>query len=156
MEGIGLQKNKGFVAMMMMIFALVFVACESESESPTASSAVKETAAVASAPVKIEGYKEAPALAKLVSAGTLKPVAERLPAKEDIMVDLGSLTREQRVEYLRDAASFSGGAVYLLDLLLRREEVSELLDALSLSQQIVMRVPRASLSVNVASIFMAF
>ena len=76
--------------------------------------------------------------------------------KEDIMVDLGSLTREQRVEYLRDAASFSGGAVYLLDLLLRREEVSELLDALSLSQQIVMRVPRASLSVNVASIFMAF
>ncbi|WP_235549583.1 ABC transporter substrate-binding protein [Paenibacillus sp. Soil766] len=84
-----MQKNRLFMAMMMLIFAVVFAACESESEGPKASTAVvKETSGpIASAPTKIEGYKEAPMLTKLVSAGTLKAVAERMPAKEDIMVE---------------------------------------------------------------------
>jgi peptide/nickel transport system substrate-binding protein len=84
MEGIGLKTNRLFFVMMMLIFAVVFVACESKSESnPNASTAVKEAT---TAPVAKSG-KEAPMLTKLVSAGTLKPVAERMPVKEDIMVE---------------------------------------------------------------------
>src|SRR5689334_21016885 len=87
MEGIGLKRNSLFIGMMMLIFAVVFAACESDSE-PQASSAVKETTGpVASAATKINGFKEAPMLAKLVTSGTLKPVADRLPVKEDIMVE---------------------------------------------------------------------
>ncbi|NRF91592.1 ABC transporter substrate-binding protein [Paenibacillus frigoriresistens] len=87
MEGIGLNKNKLFFVGMMLIFAVVFTACESEGD-PKPSSAVQATKApVASAPVKAEGFKEAPMLTKLVGAGTLKPVIERMPVKEDIMVE---------------------------------------------------------------------
>ena len=56
---------------------------------------------------------------------------------KDIMLDLGihgCLTREQRSEYLRDAASFSGGAVYLLELYnLPEEEASDWLQDLSVA-----------------------
>jgi peptide/nickel transport system substrate-binding protein len=87
MEGIGLNKNKLFFVGIMLIFAVVFAACESESD-PKPSSAVQATKApVASAPVKADGYKEAPMLTKLVGAGSLKPVTERMPVKEDIMVE---------------------------------------------------------------------
>jgi peptide/nickel transport system substrate-binding protein len=84
MEGIGMKTKRLFFVMMMLILAVVFVACESESASdPKASTAVKEAT---TAPVAKSG-KEAPMLTKLVSAGTLKPVAERMPVKEDIMVE---------------------------------------------------------------------
>ena len=85
-----MKTNRLFLGMMLMVVAIVFAACESESEvSPKASSAVKEatTASAAPVPVKTDGFKEAPMLTKLVSAGTLKAVAERMPAKEDIMVE---------------------------------------------------------------------
>ncbi|TVY05704.1 ABC transporter substrate-binding protein [Paenibacillus cremeus] len=77
---------------MMLIFAVVFVACENDSEpkdkpAAGAATATATPAPAAAAPGKIEGYKEAPMLAKLVSAGTLKPVTDRLPVKEDIMVE---------------------------------------------------------------------
>ncbi|WP_236291530.1 ABC transporter substrate-binding protein [Paenibacillus allorhizoplanae] len=81
------MKRSGLFIGMMLVFAVVFAACESESE-PKASSAVKETTGpVASAATKISGFKEAPMLAKLVTAGSLKPVTDRLPVKEDIMVE---------------------------------------------------------------------
>jgi peptide/nickel transport system substrate-binding protein len=79
-----MKTKRLFFVMMMLILAVVFVACESESASdPKASTAVKEAT---TAPVAKSG-KEAPMLTKLVSAGTLKPVAERMPVKEDIMVE---------------------------------------------------------------------
>ncbi|MBD0381904.1 ABC transporter substrate-binding protein [Paenibacillus sp. WST5] len=78
--------------MMIMIFAVIFAACENESDSKakTANSNTTTTPAPASSsssPLIADGFKEAPMLTKLVSAGTLKPVTERMPVKEDIMVE---------------------------------------------------------------------
>ncbi|MDF2645829.1 MAG: extracellular solute-binding protein family 5 [Paenibacillus sp.] len=82
-----MNKNKLFFVGMMLIFAVVFAACESEGDPKPSSDVQATKAPVASAPVKADGYKEAPMLTKLVGAGTLKPVIERMPVKEDIMVE---------------------------------------------------------------------
>ncbi|WP_241242741.1 ABC transporter substrate-binding protein [Paenibacillus whitsoniae] len=85
-----MKRNRVLTAMMLLISAVVFTACEdsASSPSPSASAPGKESASpTAAAPSQIAGYKEAPMLAKLVSAGSLKPVTDRMPDKDDIMVE---------------------------------------------------------------------
>ncbi|TBL79599.1 ABC transporter substrate-binding protein [Paenibacillus thalictri] len=87
----------------MLICSIGLAACEESEATKAAQKAAKSTPAPAAAstpapagaaastpaaaPAQTDGYKEAPMLSKLVAAGTLKAVADRLPAKDDIMVE---------------------------------------------------------------------
>ena len=59
---------------------------------------------------------------------------EREWGSRDMMLDLGGATPEERLDYLRDAAHFNGGAVYLIlqrEDLLSEEEKMAWVEALS-------------------------
>ncbi|WP_246315114.1 ABC transporter substrate-binding protein [Paenibacillus foliorum] len=79
------MKKNGLLFLMILILTVVLAACESDPTAKTTVEVTKTPAPVV--PVKTDGYKEAPMLNKLVTAGTLKPVVERMPVKEDIMVE---------------------------------------------------------------------
>ncbi|ULL15209.1 ABC transporter substrate-binding protein [Paenibacillus sp. H1-7] len=85
MEGI-ILKSSWYLLCMLLLAATGLVACESDPSSKTNVEVTPTTPPVV-APDKISAFKEAPMLNKLVSSGTLKPVAERMPVKEDIMVE---------------------------------------------------------------------
>ncbi|MCK8487670.1 ABC transporter substrate-binding protein [Paenibacillus sp. MBLB2552] len=57
---------------------------EAEKQSEEAAAQTTSTTAVSAGAT---GFKEAPMLAELVDAGKLKPVGERLPEKDDVMVE---------------------------------------------------------------------
>ncbi|MFD0678699.1 MULTISPECIES: ABC transporter substrate-binding protein [unclassified Paenibacillus] len=79
------MKKNGLLCLMILILVIILSACESD---PTAKTTVEvKPTPTPVVPQKIEAFKEAPMLTKLVSAGTLKAVTERMPVKEDIMVE---------------------------------------------------------------------
>lgn len=88
------MKSFRFLFAAIIALAMIISGCTSGSdtkEKPSGSPAVKETASASQTPANTNapanGAKEAPMLAELVKAGTLPPLAERLPKQTDIMVE---------------------------------------------------------------------
>nr|MBC9200135.1 ABC transporter substrate-binding protein [Paenibacillus sp. PL91] len=73
--------------MLIVIMAIVLAACTNNSGPNEAKESPKPSAVVEEAPIDGTGSKEAPMLAELVSAGTLPPLAERLPVQDDIKIE---------------------------------------------------------------------
>lgn len=89
--------KSAYGCMVMVLVIALLAACTGGNETATNGSGTQAPAtetAASQTPTSSSGqasgsgdYKEAPMLAELVKAGTLANVAERLPAKEDIMVE---------------------------------------------------------------------
>lgn len=81
-----MKKNR-FLFMLIVIMAIVLAACTNNSGPNEVKESPKPSAVVEEAPIDGTGSKEAPMLAELVSAGTLPPLAERLPVQDDIKIE---------------------------------------------------------------------
>lgn len=96
--------RKNIVLLLFILLALILAACGSPApaDAPSAADAAPaaETSSEAQAPAAALGeYNEAPQLAELVAAGTLPPVAERLPEEPLVITPLNEIGKyggEQR------------------------------------------------------------
>jgi peptide/nickel transport system substrate-binding protein len=84
--GVNLKRNR-FFFMLIVIMAIVLAACTNNSGPNEVTESPKPSAVVEEAPIDGTASKEAPMLAELVSAGTLPPLAERLPVQDDIKIE---------------------------------------------------------------------
>ncbi|WP_019639757.1 ABC transporter substrate-binding protein [Paenibacillus fonticola] len=89
-----MRQKMTIIFMLLLFTASLVTGCFGGSGEANRNEVTKEgeaQSALASndeqAVVSASGFKEAPMLAELVKTGTLKPVEERLPNKEDIMVE---------------------------------------------------------------------
>lgn len=89
-----MRQKISVLGMALVLLAILLSGCfgggaqnsngEAEKQSEGAAAQTTSTTAVSAGAT---GFKEAPMLAELVKAGTLKTVDERLPEKEDVMVE---------------------------------------------------------------------
>ncbi|WP_373230324.1 ABC transporter substrate-binding protein [Cohnella sp.] len=83
------MKKQKFLFVLLVIFTIIAAGCTNNSAEPSVVEKPKETTVVKETPVAITetASKEAPMLAKLVTAGSLPALADRMPAQADIMVE---------------------------------------------------------------------
>jgi peptide/nickel transport system substrate-binding protein len=84
--GVHLKRNR-FIFMLLVILSVVLAACTNNAGPAQVKDSPKPSTKVEEAPVTPTDAKEAPMLAKLVTAGTLPPLEERLPIQADVKIE---------------------------------------------------------------------